>query len=239
MPDRNEVILLSGGHKGAEAEFGRCAERWGVREITYSFEGHQMEHSGEVRVLTPAELAQGDVSMEIVSQHMGRSYTSLEVIRRVIQSMYHVVAQSYEVYAVGWIQPDNTVMGGTGWGVELAKFFNRPVSVFDQDKHAWFTWKSGAWLPAAPTLPVRPFGATGTRRLTDSGREAIRDLFHRSLGPAPAPRARVAASPAPVPAARPAARPARAVPKPRATKAKAARSKLEPKSKPGRRHKRR
>lgn len=200
MPDRNKVTLLSGGHKGAEAEFGRCAERWGVREITYSFEGHRMEHSGELRMLGPDELARGDVSMEIVSQHMGRSYTSLELIRRVIQSMYHVVANSYQVFAVGWIQADNTVMGGTGWGVELAKFFNRPTSVFDQDRNGWFSWKNGVWTADHPTLPERPFGATGTRRLTEAGRLAIQDLFERSFGPAPERRLPRPAPAAPRPA---------------------------------------
>ena len=28
MTDRNKARLLSGGHRGSEAEFGRCAEKW-------------------------------------------------------------------------------------------------------------------------------------------------------------------------------------------------------------------
>jgi hypothetical protein len=183
--NRTKPMLVSGGHKGTEAEFGRCAERWGVREVTFSFQGHRMERSGEVRVLSAKELAQGDVSMEIVSRHMGRSYTQIELIRRVIQSMYHVVVNAHQVFAVGWIQPDDTVQGGTGWGVELAKFFNRPVSVFDQNRNDWFTWQDGQWLPDTPTLGERPFAATGTRNLSDAGRAAIADLFRRSFGPAP------------------------------------------------------
>ena len=178
-----QLVLYSGGHKGTEAEFGRCADRWGIHEVTFSFPGHQMEWSGEVRVLTAKELAQGDVSMAIVSRHMGRSYTKIELVRRVIQSMYHIVVNAYQVFAAGWIQPDGTVQGGTGWGVELAKFFNRPVSVFDQARHGWFTWKDGHWSPDTPTIPERPFAATGTRNLTDEGRRAIAGLFERSFGP--------------------------------------------------------
>ncbi len=187
MTDRHKTLLLSGGHKGTEAEFGRAAVRWGVPEITYSFAGHKMEWSRNVRVLSPSELAKGDVSMEIVSQHMGRNYTELEMVRRVIQSMYHIVVNSYQVFAVGWIQADKTVMGGTGWGVELAKFFNRPVSVFDQGhgQGAWFTWKDGAWAADTPQILARPFAATGTRRLSEAGRVAIQALFERSFGPVP------------------------------------------------------
>ena len=184
MSDRNQAILYSGGHKGAEAEFGRCAEKWGVRQVTLSYDGHVMEYSKDVEVLPPAELLKGDVSMEIVSKRLGRTYTSLEQIRTVCQLIFHMVSRSYAVFAVGWIQGDDTVQGGTGWGVELAKFFNRPVSVFDQARHGWFTWKDGHWSPDTPTIPERPFAATGTRNLNDEGRRAIALLFERSFGPA-------------------------------------------------------
>ena len=60
MSDRNQAILYSGGHKGAEAEFGRCAEKWGVRQVTLSYEGHVMEFSKDVEVLPASELLKGD-----------------------------------------------------------------------------------------------------------------------------------------------------------------------------------
>lgn len=184
MSDRNQSILVSGGHKGTEAEFGRAAEKWGVRQVTLSYDGHAMEYSQNVEVLGAAELAKGDVSMEIVSKRMGRTYTSVEQVRTVCQLIFHMVSRSYVVFAVGWIQGDDTVQGGTGWGVELAKFFNRPVSVFDQARHAWFTWKDGHWAADTPVIPERPFAATGTRNLSDEARQAIADLFERSFGPA-------------------------------------------------------
>jgi hypothetical protein len=96
-----------------------------------------------------------------------------------------MVVDSYHVFVVGVIQPDGTVQGGTGWGAELARFFNRPVSVYDQDKKQWFTWKGTEWGPDQPKLPERPFTGTGTRNLTDDGRRAIRELFERSFGPPP------------------------------------------------------
>jgi hypothetical protein len=180
--DRNKPFLLSGGHRGAEAEFGRCAEQWRIPEMTFSFEGHAMEWSKDVRLLSPEELAKGDVSMELVSRRLGRSYTSIEYIRKVIQSLFHMIVDSYQVFVIGVIQPDGTVQGGTGWGVELARFFNRPVSVFDQEKKGWFTWRGTEWVPDTPTIGPKPFTGTGTRNLTDEGRRAIRDLFERSFG---------------------------------------------------------
>lgn len=186
MTDRFKAKLISGGHKGTEAEFGRNAELWKIHETTISFEGHKVEHSGVVEVLDDAALALGDVSMEIVFARLGRKFARGKGIRRVIQSMFHIVNRGHHLFAVGWIQDDNTVKGGTGWGVELAKFFNRGLHVYDQGKDGWFRWTGSEWeADAAPVIPDTAFSATGTRTLEESGKAAIRDLFERSFGPPP------------------------------------------------------
>lgn len=182
MTERFKAKLISGGHKGTEAEFGRNAERWGLAEVTLSYEGHQMERNKNIEVLDDAALALGDVSMEIVFAKLGRRFARGKGIRRVIQSMFHMVKRGDHLFAVGWIQEDDTVKGGTGWGVELAKFFNRQVSVFDQEKGAWFDWNGQTWEASDPTIPDRNFSATGTRNLTDSGKAAIEALYERSFG---------------------------------------------------------
>jgi len=179
MSDRSKARLISGGHKGTEAEFGRCAEQHGIPEVTISFEGHVMERESNVVVLSDAELQEGDVSMAFVFRRLGRTFHRGKGIRRVIQSMFQIVNRGDHMFAVGWIQPDGTIKGGTGWGVELAKFFNRPVSVFDQDKERWFTWRHGEWEEDEPVIPNGPFSATGTRNLTPAGRAAIQALFER------------------------------------------------------------
>lgn len=182
MMDRFKATLYSGGLKGAEAEFGINAELWGIREVNFTFLGHEMERIKHVKFLTEEDLQKGDVSMEIVYKRMGRTYTTAEKIRKVMQSIFHMVNNGYQVFAVGWIKEDKTVKGGTGWGVELAKFFNRPVSVFDQDKKQWFTWENHQWVENNPVIAHETFTGTGTRYLTDEGRQAIRDLFQRSFG---------------------------------------------------------
>ena len=184
MTDLSHLTLYSGGHRGTESEFGRLAERWGIQEVNFSFEGHHLERSRGVRVLSPEELDKGDVSMEIVSTRMARNYSRAEKIRKVIQSIFHMVNKGHHVIAVGWILPDDTVKGGTGWGVELAKLFNRPVSVYDQELKGWFAWKDNKWIPDTPIITDKTFVGTGTRNLTDDGRNAILDLFERSFGSA-------------------------------------------------------
>ena len=153
MSDRSERHLYHGGHKGAEAAFSRAAEKWGIRETTLSFEGHEMERGRNVEILDDEKLREGRVSMEFVFQALGRRFHTGKGIRRVIKLMFHAVVRSDELFAVGWIQEDDTVKGGTGWGVELAKLFNRPVHVLDQDKQKWFTWRKQGWSVSEPLLP--------------------------------------------------------------------------------------
>ncbi len=184
MTDISKITLYSGGHKGTEAEFGRLAEAWNLQEVNISFEGHKAERTRGVRLLDREELRKGDVSMEIVSKRMNRTYSRTDKIRSVIQSIFHMVNKGYHVIAVGWIQADDTVKGGTGWGVELAKLFNRPLSVYDQDRKGWFSWENNQWVESTPVIDSETFAGTGTRYLSDDGQQALKDLYVRSFGPA-------------------------------------------------------
>ncbi len=179
---RENVTLYSGGHRGTEAEFGRQAEIARLKEVNFTFSGHACQRTRGLVELTEEDLNKGDVSMEIVSMRMNRTFSKAEKIRKVIQSIFHMVNNGYQVFAVGWIQDDDTVKGGTGWAVELAKLFNRPLSVFDQSRNAWFTWRENRWQKDSPTIDSETFVGTGTRNLTEEGRAAIQDLFERSFG---------------------------------------------------------
>lgn len=176
-----EYNFYSGGLKGAEEAFGECAQKHGINEINFSFEGHTPSRNKNITVLSEGDLKKGNISMEIVSVRMGRRYAQADKIRKVFQTIFHMVNMGYQVFAVGWIQSDKTVKGGTGWGVELAKFFNRPVSVFDQKDNKWYTWKENDWVKDEPIISHKTFCGTGTRNLSDEGKKAIEDLFTRSF----------------------------------------------------------
>jgi hypothetical protein len=182
MTRLDQYTVYSGGHRGTEAEFGRLAEQFGVREVNYTFEDRQPERTEGLVILSAEELKKGDVSMEIVSMRMNRNYSQANKIRKVLQSIFHMVNSGFQIFAVGWIQPDDTLKGGTGWAVELGKLFNRPLSVFDQERNQWFTWKENRWVADLPKVTHLTFVGTGTSNLTDTGKAAIQDLFTRSFG---------------------------------------------------------
>lgn len=175
-------ILYSGGLKGAESAFGEAAEKWGVKEVNFCYEGQKTHRRENLVVLSDEELKRGDISMELVSKMMHRTYYETDKIRKVLQVIFHMVNKGHQVFVIGTILEDNTVKGGTGWAVELAKLFNRPLSVYDQAKDKWYSWKQGAWVQDHPKISHETFVGSGTRNLTENGRQEINRLFEEAFG---------------------------------------------------------
>jgi hypothetical protein len=180
---REDCTLFSGAAPGAEAEFGAAAERYGIEEVNFTFEGHADARTRGIRVLTHRELDGGDVSLAYVSKLMHRRYPDTPLFKKVLQSIWHQVNSGQEIYVLGKILPDDTVKGGTGWGAEFAKLCNKPLFVFDQERDGWFRWAGDRWLPEKdPVIRHPQFTGTGTRFLADAGRAAIEGLFARTFG---------------------------------------------------------
>lgn len=182
MPASN-YTLFSGGAQGAEAEFGRMAEKYGVQEVTFSFEGHKIERSRGLRMLTAEELMRKDVSLSYVSKLLNRTFTNAPLMRKILQTIMYQIDSGHEIFVVGTIMEDGTVNGGTGWGTEFAKICNKPLYAFGQVRNAWHKWTGELWERCdTPTITTRHFSGTGTRFLEDNGRQAIADLFAKSFG---------------------------------------------------------
>ncbi len=174
---------LTGGAAGSEATFGACAERWGLHEQTFSFEGRKVERDRGLVLLTDEELHAGSVSDAYLKAQLHRSFPSTPQFRRMLQTIWHQVATAGEVFVVGTIQDDDTVKGGTGWAAELARHLNKPVFVFDQVKDHWVTTKGDRWVKTQPpTITHTRFTGTGTRHLEANGKAAIEALLERSFG---------------------------------------------------------
>ena len=176
--------VFTSGLKGAEAAFGEEATRWGQDEwvLTYSGRQHDRLDAKNIVVMSDEELERGDISMEIASKMMNRTYYGADKIRKILQILFHVVNRGHQVFVVGTILDDNTVKGGTGWAVELAKLFNRPLHVFDQQRERWYQWQNGLWQEDKPRIMYETLACSGTRNLEAVGRKAIADLFQEHFG---------------------------------------------------------
>ena len=182
MMKSSDCTLYHGGLKGAETVFGENAEKYGVNEVIFSFEGHRLNRDRNTVPLSEDDLQRGDISMEIASRMMNRTYYETDKIRKVLQTIFQMVNKGHQVFVVGTILHDKSVKGGTGWAVELAKLFNRPLHVFDQNHNRWFTWRDDAWQEDKPKISYDTFVGSGTRYLSEEGRIAIEQLFIDAFG---------------------------------------------------------
>jgi len=179
---REDCICFSGAANGAEAAFGAAAERHGIDEVNFTFEGHDIARQRGRRELTRAELRLGDVSLGYLAKLMHRKYPDTPFFRKVLQTIWHQVQSGQEIFVVGKINADDTVTGGTGIAAEYARLFNRPVYVFDQPRSAWFRWNGETWEGVPDPVIRQPhFCGTGTRFLEPNGKAAIDALFARSF----------------------------------------------------------
>lgn len=183
--NRGDFILFSGGAAGAEAEFGANAERLGIEEVNFTFEGHARVRQRGLHVLNHEELNAGDVSLEYISRLMNRRFSDSPLFRKVLQTIWYQINHGQEVYVVGSVLDDQTVKGGTGWGAEFAKLCNKPLHVFDQERGTWLSWTGSAWRTReagdVPVITHAHFTGTGSRFLNEQGRAAIKALFDRSF----------------------------------------------------------
>ena len=179
----NECVLFSGGLRGAEAAFGETAERYGVEEVNFTFDGHHIERTRGVRTLNHEELQQGDVSLEYVGKLLHRHFPRTTYFRRVLQTIWHQVNNAQEIFVIGKILEDGTVKGGTGWGAEFGKICNKPLYVFDQELGTWSRWTGSSWDETpAPAIQHVHFTGMGTRHLEKNGHAAIEKLFADTFG---------------------------------------------------------
>ena len=175
--------LISGSAKGVEKAFGEAAERHRVGEINFTFAGREPKRSRGLEILSEEALDRGSVSEAYIKAQLHRSFPKTETFQRILKMIWHQVATAGEVFAVGYLQEDGTVRGGTGWGVELARHFHKRVYVFDQAQERWFEWRDEVWQPVdAPVIRRTHFAGTGTRFPTDVALKAIEELFDRSFG---------------------------------------------------------
>jgi hypothetical protein len=168
-----------GALRETEAEFGINAERFGIEEVNFTFEGH--------KILPASRLARAFAMRGRRREHgvfvalMNRRYTDSPVFRRILQSIWHQINNGQEIYVIGKILDDKTVKGGTGWGAEFAKLCNKPLHVFDQERSQWFAWNEGSWLERKkgdePVIQHIHFTGTGTRFLERADARPLRDCF--------------------------------------------------------------
>src|ERR1700750_3464045 len=101
----SDFILFSGAAPGAEAAFGECAERHGIEEVNFTFDGYTEARRRCIRVLNHEELQAGGGSLDDVAKLMNRGDTDSPTLRKVLQTIWYQVNHGQEIYVIGAILP--------------------------------------------------------------------------------------------------------------------------------------
>ena len=176
------TICMSGGAPGADLQFGMNAGRAGHYVIHWSFEGHASRApDSETVLLSQEQLRDAHPALKQANTSLKRTIPwkkpwMLNLLRR----NFFQVRWSDSVYAVSEIDwATNTVKGGTGWAIEMAKHL--PLSniwVYDQKQEQWYQWQENKWANISePASPQGVYAGIGSRDLQEGGKLAIRRLY--------------------------------------------------------------
>lgn len=93
------------------------------------------------------------------------------------------------IFAIAHVANYCTVAGGTGWAVQMAIDEGKPVFVFDELKGFWLQFslsdnvmfQPGFFVRCDTPILTKDFAGIGTRELTEAGKQAIKDVYAKTI----------------------------------------------------------
>lgn len=181
----------SGGAVGADSQWDKIGKEFGmVNNNHYYFKGFKTPIGN-----TPISLSlknEADEKLKAANKFLKRTFpTSKEYVNNLLRRNWWQVKNSDAIFAVSTIKWDKRkekglVQGGTAWAVYMAIAEKKPVYVFDQDYEGWFEWQydegeDTGWIETSTPVLTKNFAGIGTREINESGKQAIRDVYTKSL----------------------------------------------------------
>ena len=194
--DLTNITCHSGGAEGSDHEFSNIGKEFSVKTNAYSYKTKY--HNSDDKV----EISDDDYNegvIEIIKANKQLCRFGIKKYLNLLARNWAQVKYSTQIFAIGVIvnpgdkTPDGyyskskiqTVSGGTGYAVMMGILHVRDVFVFDQSKSKWFRWSyttmSFLELKESPKIKTQNFAGIGTRKLNDSGKKAIRELYEKTF----------------------------------------------------------
>ena len=171
-------IIHSGGAVGADYAWGKFGKKHGY-EVRHYYYKNKTPY-GNYEISFP-EFQEGLGYAKKAASRLNRVWSSKTFIQFLLSRNWQQVKHSDMVYAIGIINQNNLVEGGTGYAVEMAKMVDKPIYVFDQNKKKWFYWdyNLSEFTPYATEMKLfsNNFAGIGTRDINSYGINAIEKIF--------------------------------------------------------------
>ena len=170
----------SGGAKGSDTIFEIESLKHNFKVVAYSFDGHNTKSSNKL-ILTPKQLNEGFEHIKLANKTLERNINNASpYVRSLISRDWFQIRSSDTIFAIGNLQTENTVRGGTGYAVACAVDNKKPIYLFEQDDNQWYYYDYESDMfeiyEYVPKL-TENFAGIGTRDINDNGIRAILNLF--------------------------------------------------------------
>ena len=178
--------LFSGGAVGSDLFWQKIGAKFGVHLKAFSFERHGGKNRARV-VLSQEQLKEADEFLHRANKTLKRHFpTGKSFVNNLLRRNWYQVKDTDKVFAITKIDSSgSTVQGGTGWAVQMAIDYKRPVYVFDIAKSVWhqFDYSNHKFVSyrGTPKLSLN-FTGIGTRSLPEAGKKAIEQVFEVTFG---------------------------------------------------------
>ena len=194
--DLKNITCHSGGATGADQEFENVGKEFGIKTNAYSYKTSYHTSPNKIEI-SEEDFKEGVNEINKANKQIGRF--GISKYMNLLARNWAQVKYSTQVFAIGVIvdpggkTPEGfyskskiqTVSGGTGYSVMMGIIHLKDVFVFDQNKEKWFRWSYPAnsfiELRETPKIETQNFAGIGTRKLNESGKKAIRNLYEKTF----------------------------------------------------------
>lgn len=185
----SEYTNWSGGARGADTEWKRIGEKYGISR-TRDFRPEDLDK------LTPEQLDEVEWAYQEAFRYLGRRELAEDTpAGKLVRRDYLQAKKADAVFAISEIvqpgqkgskgftnnMPYPIVEGGTGYAVTMAIQMDKPVYVFDQNEKQWYKWEGNTFIRVDTPILTRNFAGIGTQRINADGIAAIEAVYAKTF----------------------------------------------------------
>lgn len=177
--EANNLINHSGGAKGSDTAWGVIGQEFGVNNHNHYYYGNKTPTGNTA--ISEEQYQEGLIKAKEAAKALGRNWSLKPFIQSLLARNWQQVKNADAIFAIVNGFEGAYVSGGTGYAVAMAIAEGKPVYVFGQQQNQWYKAENGRWVAIKTPVLTRNFAGIGTRELNENGRQAIRDVYDKTL----------------------------------------------------------
>lgn len=192
--DLKKLVCHSGGAEGSDYFFETIGEEYGVKTRAYSYKTPSHKSKWKVEI-SESDYQEGIIQIRRANYWLNRY--GIDKYMYLLARNWAQVKYSNQIFAIGTIvnpgekskyysnSKYQSIIGGTGYAVQMGIDNLRDIWVYDQTKMKWFRWSYSAMkfigTEITPEIEVQNFAGIGTRKILPQGIEAIESLYKKTF----------------------------------------------------------